>query len=82
MSIEIRIEHEDAEEIRKSLDVDNVDLPNGMTINMVTEGENILVINLKMEVSRPKDLLTLKSTADEIMRHVEALVKTMERLNI
>ncbi len=81
VSIKIEVDYEKPEEITKSIEVDNVDVPEGMKISS-REEINKVVILIEMDVKQPKDLMTIKNTADEIMRHVEAIIRTMRGLNI
>ncbi len=81
MSIKMEFHFENPEVILKSIEVDNVDIPKGMKILSEIDGSK-LVIRVQMEIHEPKDLLTLKNTADEIMRHAEAIIRTMKGINI
>jgi hypothetical protein len=74
----IRIEYvsPNSTEIAKAILPDNVDLPNSMKIS-VKEGAGKVTVELEMDVNAPKDLLTLRNTADEIMSHMELVEKVI-----
>lgn len=76
MLIRIELDSEDAEEISKAIQVDNVDLPQGMEIE-VKGGDGKVTIVLK--VRDAESILTLRNTADEILTHVDALIKVLSK---
>jgi len=80
--IELRIlsEHEDAELIIRSLNVDNVNLPEGMSIQTKVEGKELEIV-LKMRITKPNDLMTVRNTADEILAHIKALQSSFDAIS-
>ncbi|QGA54906.1 hypothetical protein GFS03_10105 [Sulfolobus sp. E5-1-F] len=80
--IELRIlsECEDAELIMRSLNVDNINLPEGMSIQIRVEGKK-LEITIKMKITKPNDLMTVRNTADEILTHIKALQSSMDAIS-
>jgi hypothetical protein len=80
--IELRIlsEHEDAELIIRSLNVDNVNLPEGMSIQTKVEGKELEIV-LKMRITKPNDLMTVRNTADEILAHIKALQSPFDAIS-
>ncbi|BBG24241.1 KEOPS complex subunit Pcc1 [Sulfuracidifex tepidarius] len=81
VSIKIEVDYDKPEEIVRSIEVDNVDVPEGMRISS-KEDANKAIIMIEMDVKEPKELMTMRNTADEIMRHVDVVVRTMRGLNI
>ncbi len=43
--------------------------------------EGKLCVEVEMEVTSPKDMLTLRNTVDEILSHVELAEKVIKSLN-
>ncbi|ACP35940.1 conserved hypothetical protein [Sulfolobus islandicus Y.G.57.14] len=80
--IELRIlsEHEDAELIIRSLNVDNVNLPEGMSIQTKVEGKELEIV-IKMRITKPNDLMTVRNTADEILAHIKALQSSFDAIS-
>ena len=76
MRISVRVESNNANVIAKSIEVDNINLPEGMEIITKSEGSEIVVI-VTMEIKNPSDIMTLRNTVDEILQHVQALEKTL-----
>ncbi len=74
--IKIRYDTNNSEEIYRSIKVDNIDLPEGMKIN-VDKGNNYIEVNIEMEIKSSKDFLTLRNTADEILAHIEVIEKVI-----
>ncbi|MCH4814479.1 MAG: KEOPS complex subunit Pcc1 [Saccharolobus sp.] len=80
--IELRIlsECEDAELIIRSLNVDNVNLPEGMSIQTKVEGKELEIV-IKMRITKPNDLMTVRNTADEILAHIKALQSSFDAIS-
>ncbi|AWR95983.1 hypothetical protein DFR85_09850 [Acidianus brierleyi] len=78
--IKIKYNTENSEEIYRSIKVDNIDLPDGMKIN-VNKGDNYIEIYIEMEIKSSKDILTLRNTADEILAHIEVIEKVISNVN-
>ncbi|MCI2413822.1 MAG: hypothetical protein MPF33_00995 [Candidatus Aramenus sp.] len=74
----IRIEYvsPNSAEIVKAILPDNVDLPRSMKIS-VKEGEGKVTVEIEMDVNTPKDVLTLRNTADEIISHMDLVEKVI-----
>ncbi|MCG3109727.1 hypothetical protein L3N51_02023 [Metallosphaera sp. J1] len=75
--IRINISTGDPREILNAIQVDNVDLPEGMSIEMKETGEGVEVV-VEMKYSDPKSILTLRNTVDEILEHVEMLMNILK----
>lgn len=76
MMIRIEVDTEDAEEIARALSVDNVDLPKGMEIKVEWREGKVIV---SIEMQGVESILTLRNTADEILTHIDALMKVFNR---
>jgi len=79
--INIQIQRPHAKEIINSLKVDNINIPQGMQIDM-NYNENFANIKIIMEISSPKDILTLRNTADEILEHANLIINLLENKRI
>ncbi|BDC19733.1 KEOPS complex subunit Pcc1 [Acidianus sp. HS-5] len=79
--ISIQIQNRYAKEIINSLKVDNINIPKGMEIEM-NYNENCADIKISMEISSPKDILTLRNTADEILEHANLAINILENKRI
>ncbi|AKA73610.1 hypothetical protein SULI_06525 [Saccharolobus solfataricus] len=80
--IELRIssEYKDAELFIRSLKVDDVNLPEGMSIESKVEGKEFEIV-IKMRVTKPNDLMTVRNTADEILAHIKALQSSFDAIS-
>ncbi len=79
--ISIQIQNQYAKEIINSLKVDNINIPKGMEIEM-NYNENHANIKITMEILSPKDILTLRNTADEILEHANLVINLLENKRI
>lgn len=79
--INIQIQSPHAKEIINSLKVDNINIPQDMQIDM-SYNENFANIKIIMEISSPKDILTLRNTADEILEHANLIINLLENKRI
>jgi hypothetical protein len=68
-----------SKEILQSLKPDNINLPDNMKIFMDYNSDN-LQIEIHMKIVNPKDVLTLRNTADEILMHVKTLIEVLDNL--
>ena len=67
------ISEEKAQTVKKALEPDNVDFPEGLSLHI----ENIdgrLVFNFKSK----KNIKQLTSTVDEVMEHIQVALKVIE----
>jgi hypothetical protein len=78
VEIELEINTIHGDEMRRSLEVDNIDFPKGLSMEMDYQ-EGKLKIRLKCE-GGPKILLTCRNTADEILEQIKSLEEVFERL--
>ncbi len=67
------ISKEKAETVKRSLEPDNVDFPEGLSL-YVENVDNKLVFNFKSE----KNMKQLTSTVDEVMEHIQVALKVIE----
>lgn len=67
------ISKEKAETVKKALEPDNVDFPEGLSLN-VENIDNKLVFNFKSK----KNMKQLTSTVDEVMEHIQVALKVIE----
>ncbi len=67
------ISKEKAETVKKVLEPDNVDFPEGLSLN-VENIDNKLVFNFKSK----KNMKQLTSTVDEVMEHIQVALKVIE----
>ena len=67
------ISKEKAETIRKALEPDNVDFPEGLSL-YVENIDNKLVFNFESK----KNMKQLTSTVDEVMEHIQVALKVIE----
>ena len=81
ISIKITYDTPYAKEIVESIKVDNIDIPKGMTINMLNEKENRILIEVSMEIEDNKNILTLRNTIDEILQNIITLERTITKLS-
>lgn len=82
MKISVRAVYETqfTKEIAESIRVDNINIPQGMEINVDSEN-NKLIVEVSMEIKEPKNLLTLRNTLDEIFRDIITLQRTLNRVS-
>ncbi|QIW25049.1 hypothetical protein EWF20_13520 [Sulfolobus sp. S-194] len=80
ITVEITYNTNYAKEISNSINVDNIDIPKGMNINISYE-ENKIIIKISMEITEPRNVLTLRNTVDEILQHISAIEKTLTKLS-
>ena len=64
---------EKAETVRRSLEPDNVNFPEGLSLN-VEKIDNKLVFNFESK----KDMKKLIGTIDEVLEHVQVALKVIE----
>ena len=67
------ISKEKAETVKKALEPDNVDFPEGLSLN-VENVDNKLVFNFESK----KNMKQLASTVDEVMEHIQVALKVIE----
>jgi tRNA threonylcarbamoyladenosine modification (KEOPS) complex Pcc1 subunit len=67
------ISKEKAETVKKALEPDNVDFPEGLSLN-VENIDNKLVFNFESK----KNMKQLTSTVDEVMEHIQVALKVIE----
>ena len=67
------ISKEKAETVKKALEPDNVDFPEGLSLN-VENIDNKLVFNFESK----KNMKQLISTVDEVMEHIQVALKVIE----
>ncbi len=67
------ISKEKAETVKKALEPDNVDFPEGLSLN-VKNIDNKLVFNFESK----KNMKQLTSTVDEVMEHIQVVLKVIE----
>jgi tRNA threonylcarbamoyladenosine modification (KEOPS) complex Pcc1 subunit len=67
------ISKEKAEAVKKALEPDNVDFPEGLSLN-VENVDNKLVFNFESR----KNMKQLTSTVDEVMEHIQVALKVIE----
>lgn len=67
------ISKEKAETVKKALEPDNVDFPEGLSLN-VENTNNKLIFNFKSK----KNIKQLTSTVDEVMEHIQVALKVIE----
>ena len=67
------ISKEKAETVKKALEPDNVDFPEGLSL-YVENIDNKLVFNFKSK----KNMKQLTSTVDEVMEHIQVALKVIE----
>jgi tRNA threonylcarbamoyladenosine modification (KEOPS) complex Pcc1 subunit len=67
------ISKEKAETVKKALEPDNVDFPEGLSLN-VENVDNKLVFNFESK----KNMKQLTSTVDEVMEHIQVALKVIE----
>jgi tRNA threonylcarbamoyladenosine modification (KEOPS) complex Pcc1 subunit len=67
------ITKEKAETVRKSLEPDNVDFPEGLSL-YVENVDNKLVFNFESK----KNMKQLIGTIDEVMEHIQVALKVIE----
>ncbi|AGE70149.1 KEOPS complex subunit Pcc1 [Sulfolobus acidocaldarius] len=79
IKISVKISTEASKIIMKSLEVDNVDLPRDMQINLHSDKES-LTLEVEMPIKDPRDVLTLRNTIDEILQHINAIEKTLKEV--
>jgi hypothetical protein len=61
--------------IKRSLEPDNIDLPEGMSLDIRYSDEKVM-INLKCSTDK---ILTCRSTIDEILMLIDSILKSLER---
>ena len=67
------ISKEKAETVKKALEPDNVNFPEGLSLN-VENMDNKLVFNFESK----KNMKQLTSTVDEVMEHIQVALKVIE----
>ena len=67
------ISKEKAETVKKALEPDNVDFPEGLSL-YVENVDNKLVFNFESK----KNMKQLTSTVDEVMEHIQVALKVIE----
>ncbi len=67
------ISKEKAETVKKTLEPDNVDFPEGLSL-YVENIDNKLVFNFESK----KNMKQLTSTVDEVMEHIQVALKVIE----
>ena len=67
------ISKEKAETVKKALEPDNVDFPEGLSL-YVENIDNKLVFNFESK----KNMNQLTSTVDEVMEHIQVALKVIE----
>ena len=67
------ISKEKAETVKKALEPDNVDFPDGLSL-YVENIDNKLVFNFESK----KNMKQLTSTVDEVMEHIQVALKVIE----
>ncbi|MGY5147083.1 MAG: KEOPS complex subunit Pcc1 [Candidatus Nitrosopumilus sp. bin_7KS] len=67
------ISKEKAEAVKKALEPDNVDFPEGLSL-YVENIDNKLVFNFESK----KNMKQLTSTVDEVMEHIQVALKVIE----
>ncbi|MGY5140279.1 MAG: KEOPS complex subunit Pcc1 [Candidatus Nitrosopumilus sp. Bin_571-38] len=67
------ISKEKAETVKKALEPDNVDFPEGLSLN-VENVDNKLVFNFESK----KNMKQLTGTVDEVMEHIQVALKVIE----
>jgi len=67
------ISKEKAETVKKALEPDNVDFPEGLSLN-VENMDNKLIFNFESK----KNMKQLTSTVDEVMEHIQVALKVIE----
>lgn len=82
MKIKVNITYDTpySKDIAESIKVDNVDIPEGMSIELKYE-ENKIVVEVSMEIKEAKNILTLRNTVDEILQHIITIEKTLTKLS-
>ena len=67
------ISKEKAETVKKALEPDNVDFPEGLSL-YIENIDNNLVFNFESK----KNMKQLTSTVDEVMEHIQVALKVIE----
>jgi tRNA threonylcarbamoyladenosine modification (KEOPS) complex Pcc1 subunit len=67
------ISKEKAETVKKALEPDNVDFPEGLSL-YIKNIDNKLVFNFESK----KNMKQLTSTVDEVMEHIQVALKVIE----
>jgi tRNA threonylcarbamoyladenosine modification (KEOPS) complex Pcc1 subunit len=67
------ISKEKAETVKKALEPDNVDFPEGLSL-YIENIDNKLVFNFESK----KNMKQLTSTVDEVMEHIQVALKVIE----
>ena len=67
------ISKEKAETVKKAIEPDNVDFPEGLSLN-VENVDNKLVFNFESK----KNMKQLTGTVDEVMEHIQVALKVIE----
>ncbi|BFI76207.1 KEOPS complex subunit Pcc1 [Sulfurisphaera ohwakuensis] len=80
ITVEITYDTNYAKEISNSINVDNIDIPKGMNID-ISHKENKIIIKISMEITEPRNVLTLRNTVDEILQHISTIEKTLTKLS-
>ena len=67
------ISKEKARTVRRALEPDNVDFPDGLSLH-IEDADNRLVFNFQGK----KNIKQLTSTVDEVMEHIQVALKVIE----
>jgi hypothetical protein len=65
--------------VAKIVNVDNINIPRGMEIKVEPTDDDLIVI-VSMNIEKPRDILTLKNTADEIIQQINLVEKTLNKV--
>lgn len=79
LSLTIRVKTSQPENVAKVISVDNVNIPKGMSIK-VSAGKDEVIIEIVMSITRASDILTVKNTADDILRQIDVIERTLNKV--
>jgi len=79
ISITLRIRTSQPNNVAKIVNVDNINIPRGMEIKVEPTDDDLIVI-VSMNIEKPRDILTLKNTADEIIQQINLVEKTLNKV--
>lgn len=79
ISITLRIRTSQPNNVAKIVNVDNINIPRGMEIEVEPTDDDLIVI-VSMNIEKPSDILTLKNTADEIIQQINLVEKTLNKV--
>ncbi len=83
VKITIKVNLTDAkvvEALMRSTTPDNIGLPKGIRIEGLVKGNEATYV-IKCEISEPKDVLKCRNTADDLLAHMELVLKTIRSLS-